>query len=161
VNLFDDMAILANTGFDRDRVTKLEPWPTASAEPFSPQYVAGHLSRTYDNDAEQCFPEAKQKMDVAIDHEIRRDIGGDEQRITSNQTAFHSLLYKHLLLPIWLLTVIYEGQPFQVFINGVTGEVQGQRPWSKVKIALAVIAALIVIGIIVVLSQGSSSNGSS
>ncbi len=45
---------------------------------------------------------------------------------------------------MWLLTVIYGGSPFQVFINGVTGEVQGQRPYSKVKIALAVIAVTVL-----------------
>ncbi len=51
--------------------------------------------------------------------------------------------------------MIYQQQPFQVFINGMTGEVQGQRPWSKVKIAVAVIAALIVIGILVAVFGGS------
>ncbi|HMS88307.1 MAG TPA: hypothetical protein PKE56_07690, partial [Acidimicrobiales bacterium] len=112
---------------------------------------------TYDNDAEQCFPEAKSVMDAEIESTIRRDIGGDEQRISSKSTTFHSLLYKHLLLPIWLLTVVYEGKPFQVFINGVTGEVQGQRPWSKVKIALAVLAAVIVLIVILVLWSGSKS----
>lgn len=156
-DLFDDIAVLANTGFDVDKIRKLEPWPTADAEPFSPQYVAGHLCRTYDNDVEQCFPEAKAVMEAEIESSIRRDIGGDEQRISSKATTYHSLLYKHLLLPIWLLTVVYEGRPFQVFINGVTGEVQGQRPWSKVKIALAVVAALIVIAVIVVLWSGSRS----
>ena len=48
------------------------------------------------------------------------------------------MTYKHLLLPIWLLTVIYEQKPFQVYINGVTGEVHGARPYSKVKILAAV-----------------------
>ncbi|HRA33845.1 MAG TPA: hypothetical protein PK748_02890 [Acidimicrobiales bacterium] len=156
-DLFDDLAVLANTGFDVDKIRKLEPWPTAEASPFSPEYVAGHLCRTYDNDAEQCFPEAKSVMDAEIESTIRRDIGGDEQRISSKSTTFHSLLYKHLLLPIWLLTVVYEGKPFQVFINGVTGEVQGQRPWSKVKIALAVLAAVIVLIVILVLWSGSKS----
>jgi len=50
-----------------------------------------------------------------------------------------------------LLTVIFEAKPFQVFINGMTGEVQGQRPWSKVKIAAAVVAAIIVIVIVLVI----------
>ena len=63
-----------------------------------------------------------------------------------------------LLLPIWLLTVIYEGKPFQVFINGVTGEVQGQRPWSKVKIAAAVVAGLVVAMIALYLYSKSQSS---
>ncbi|MBA4025537.1 MAG: hypothetical protein C0482_24540 [Gordonia sp.] len=144
-NNFDDVAVLANTGFDTDRVHELEPWPTGQATPFSPEFVAGHLCRTYDLDADQCFPVAQSRIDAGIDAAIRRDIGGDHQRINNKDTRYNSLTFKHVLLPIWLLTVVYAGTPFQVFINGVTGEVQGQRPWSKVKIAFAVLAALIVI----------------
>ena len=58
-NSFDDVTVLANDGFDHNRVTALEPWPTASARPFSAEYVAGHLCRTYDKDVEACFGEAQ------------------------------------------------------------------------------------------------------
>lgn len=144
-NEFDDIAVLANTGFDTERVHELEPWPTGQATPYSPEFVAGHLCRTYDHDADQCFPIAQSRIDAGVDAAIRRDIGGDHQRISNKDTRYNSLTFKHVLLPIWLLTVVFAGTPFQVFINGVTGEVQGQRPWSKVKIAFAVLAALIVI----------------
>ena len=146
---FDDLPVLANEGFERRRIDALEPWPTGDAKPFSNEYLAGHLCRTYDHDVEECFGPAKKRMDSEIEQTIRRDIGGDKQRISSRSTHFDHLSYKHLLLPIWLLTVIYQQKPFQVFINGMTGEVQGQRPWSKVKIAFAVVAALIVIGILI------------
>ena len=157
---FDDVTVLANTGFDPKRVKALEPWPTDHARPFSPEFVAGHLSRTYDRDAEESFPEAKSEMEAVINQTIRRDIGGDEQRISRTSTNWDSLTFKHLLLPIWLLTVIYEGKPFQVFINGITGEVQGQRPWSKVKIAAAVIAGLVLLILIIVLWSQAKSGSS-
>ncbi len=158
-NSFDDIPVLANTGFDEKRVRALEPWPTGMAKPFSPEYVAGHLSRTYDLDAEQKLPEAQAVMEPQIESTIRRDIGGDQQRINNKSISFLELSFKHLLLPIWLLTVIYEAKPFQVFINGVTGEVQGQRPWSKVKIAAAVVAALIVLVVILVIYSSTKSKG--
>ncbi len=118
--------------------------------------MAGHLCRTYDNDVSECFGEASGRMESEIDATVRRDIGGDVQRIQAKSTDFRSLTYKHLLLPIWLLTVIYQQQPFQVFINGVTGEVQGQRPWSKVKIAAAVAAALVVVIIVIAIYSAVS-----
>lgn len=159
-NSFDDITVLANDGFDQKRVKALEPWPTQQASPFSPEFLAGHMCRTYDNDVETCFPIAKREMDQAIEATVRRSIGGDHQRISSVNTQHLTLTYKHLLLPIWLLTVIYSAKPFQVFINGVTGEVQGERPWSKPKIIAAVIAAIVVIVIAVILwsslSKGSS-----
>src|SRR5690606_11679600 len=57
-NSFDDVTVLANTGFERKRLDKLEPWPTAEAKPYSAQYVAGHLCRTYDRDVEECLDDA-------------------------------------------------------------------------------------------------------
>ena len=157
-DVFDDLTVLANDGFDHDRVKELEPWPTQSASPFSPQFVAGHFCRTYDHDAEASFGEAQQEIEAGIEDTIRRDIGGDEQRIDRQEVAWNRLTFKHILLPIWLLTVIYEQKPFQVFINGVTGEVQGQRPWSKVKIAAAIVAAIIVLIIVLVLYNASKSS---
>jgi predicted RNA-binding Zn-ribbon protein involved in translation (DUF1610 family) len=154
-NQFDDLCVLANDGFQRDKVVALEPWPTAEAVPFSPEYVAGHLCRTYDNDVEACFPDAQKRMESEIESSIRSDIGGDRQEISHKTTDYRSLTYKHLLLPIWLLTVIYAGKPFQVFINGVTGEVQGQRPWSKVKLGILIAAVVIVAIIIAVLVSGN------
>jgi DNA-directed RNA polymerase subunit RPC12/RpoP len=152
-NRFDDVTVLANDGFDHNKVTALEPWPTSSAKPFSGEYVAGHLCRTYDHDVEECFGEAHGRMDNEIDSTIRSDIGGDRQEINRKNTTFNSLTYKHLLLPIWLLTVVYAGRPFQVFINGVTGEVKGERPFSRVKIITAVIVAVVLIAIIVLLTR--------
>lgn len=156
-NAFDDVTVLANDGFDDKRVKALEPWPTQAAAPFTPQFVAGHLCRTYDHDAGEVFPAAQREMESTIDATIRADIGGDLQRIERKETAWNELTYKHLLLPIWLLTVIYEQKPFQVFINGVTGEVQGQRPWSKVKLGLAIAAGLIVLIIVLALWSASRS----
>jgi DNA-directed RNA polymerase subunit RPC12/RpoP len=153
-NDFDDVSVLANEGLDREHVSALEPWPTASVQGYNPQYVAGHLCRTYDKDVEQCFPEAKQRFDAAIESSIRLDIGGDHQRIQDVKSQYWDLTYKHLLLPIWLLTVLFAGVTYQVFINGVTGEVQGQRPYSKLKIALTILLGIaIAIGLYVGFSE--------
>jgi hypothetical protein len=158
-DVFDDLPVLANTGFEDKHVRALEPWPTQDAAPFSAEYIAGHLCRTYDHDVEQSFGPAKQRIEAGIRETIRRDIGGDHQRISSMSVRYDHLTFKHLLLPIWLLTVVYQQKPFQVFINGVTGEVQGQRPYSAIKIALAVFVALVVAGIAFALYQSSGGNG--
>jgi hypothetical protein len=55
--------------------------------------------------------------------------------------------------------VIYQQQPFQVYINGVTGEVHGARPYSKVKIITAVVLALLVVTLIAVAMSAGGSSG--
>ncbi|GAB1513001.1 hypothetical protein JCM33774_50430 [Actinophytocola sp. KF-1] len=154
-NRFDDLPVLANTGLDEKKVAALEPWPTQQARPYSAEYVAGHLSRTYDRTAEDCFGQARQQMEAEIDRTVRRDIGGDQQRVHSKNSHWYDMRFKYLLLPVWLLTVVYEGRPFQVCINGVTGEVQGRRPISKFKVAIAVVVAVIVVAGLVYLYQST------
>lgn len=150
-NAFDDIVVHANAGLNEKHIDRLEPWPTQQAEPYSAEYVAGHLCRTYDRDVEQCFGDARQTIDKEVTRTIRGDIGGNQQRIHSRDTSYQLLTYKHLLLPLWLLTVFFQNQAYQVMVNGVTGEVQGDRPWSKVKIALAVVAVLLVVAAVAVL----------
>lgn len=147
---FEDMTGHASAGLNDANVEALEPWPLHQTCAYSPHIAAGHLTRTYDFDAEQVFTDrVGPRMESCIDSDIRQDIGGDEQRITWRDIHWHYLRFCQLALPIWMLTVTYKGKPFNVVINGLTGEVQGERPWSVIKIALAVIAALIVIAILV------------
>ncbi|GAB3203457.1 hypothetical protein GCM10027262_00200 [Nocardia tengchongensis] len=149
-NEFADLPVLANENLSRERIRSLEPWPVEQARAYSPEFVAGHLCRTYDKDAEESFPEAQQRIESAIESSVRSDIGGDHQRIHELNTSWNWLAYKHLLLPIWLLTVVYMDKTYQVYINGLTGQVSGDRPWSKVKIIAAILAVLAVIVAVVV-----------
>lgn len=148
-NQVRDLPETANTGLEPDRVRELEPWPLAEVTPYKPEFVAGHLSRTYDNDPLQVFDAAaRPRIDSIIESTIRRDIGGDHQQVGSKQTSFPLLQFMYVLLPLWLLTVNFDGRPFQVLVNGLTGEVQGRRPWSKVKIIALSLAVLLVVAVI-------------
>lgn len=141
---FDDVLILANTGLRRDFMRALEPWPLRQVVPFNQQMLAGCLARTYDVGLDQCFSEGKERIDAAVYSEVEQRIGGDTQRVHSVDTHYDAITFKHLLLPVWLMAYSYKNQPYQVFINAATGEVQGERPWSAVKITLAVVGGLLV-----------------
>jgi len=54
--------------------------------------------------------------------------------------------FKHVLLPVWMAAYKFRGETYRVVINGRSGRVSGQRPWSFWKILLAVLAGLLVAG---------------
>jgi hypothetical protein len=64
------------------------------------------------------------------------------------QTVVSDVTFKHILLPIWLAAYKYRGKTYRFVVNGRTGKVQGERPWSAWKIALALIALAIVGGVV-------------
>ncbi len=86
---------------------------------------------------------------------------GDTHRNLSVSTDLSQLTYKHVLLPVWVASYRYNNKTFQFMINGQTGKVQGEKPISAIKVAIAVVVALIVIGVVLYLiSQAEASNSS-
>jgi DNA-directed RNA polymerase subunit RPC12/RpoP len=150
---FDDVLVLANTGMRRDFMLALEPWPLQKIVPFNQEMLSGMMARTYDIELEKCFHEAKERVDSAIHDEVKKRIGGDEQRVSSVDTRYEAITFKHLLLPVWLLAYRFGDKSYQVFINAATGEVQGERPWSIWKIVFTVVAGIAAVGGVVLLSQ--------
>jgi hypothetical protein len=148
---FDDVLVCAATGVPPGVMQKLEPWPLAACIPFNQQVLAGYLARTYDLTLDQGFAAGQRRIQAACEDESRGKIGGDEQRLSSCEVQYSALTYKHLLLPVWMLTYRFHGKPYQVVVNAGTGHVQGERPWSVVKIvfaALGVILATVMLALL-------------
>ncbi|MEM7164056.1 MAG: hypothetical protein AAF581_01255 [Planctomycetota bacterium] len=143
---FDDVLILAGKGLRRKRVQALEPWPLHDCVPHDQQVVAGFLARTYDIGLSSGFGLARTRIDAALLAEVKSRIGGDTQRVHSVKTRYDSITYKHLLLPAWVMGYRYREKLYQVIVNAATGEVQGDRPWSWVKITCAVLGGLALAG---------------
>ncbi len=142
---FDDVLICGLLGMPEKYIRALEPWPHEKCMPFTQQVLAGHFARTYDVELEDGFGSAKKIMDAAIHSEARQLIGGDEQRVHSVKSRFDAITFKHLLLPLWLLVYRLHDKSYRVFINAGTGEVQGERPYSWVKIVGLILLILAVI----------------
>lgn len=150
---FDDVMVCASTGLPDGVVRALEPWPLERVVPYTQQLLAGYGAKTYDLSVADGFKEAKQRMDAALRQEAARRIGGDDQRVHSVRTRYEALTFKHLLLPVWMLTYRYADKPYRVIVNATTGEVQGERPYSAIKIALAVLVGLIIAGLLLYFGQ--------
>jgi len=146
---FDDILILASKSLPKKYTDRLAPWDLSEMEPYSPNFLAGYNAEAYSVQLADGFNEAKIIMDREIRLLVRRDIGGDEQRISKLDTRLSDITYKHVLLPVWLAAYKYNGQTFRFVVNGRTGKVQGERPWSKVKIAIAVVLGLITASVLI------------
>jgi hypothetical protein len=81
-------------------------------------------------------------------------IPGDTYRNLQVHPAFSAQTFKHILVPVWLLTYTYGAKVYQVIVNGNTGRIAGQYPKSPWKVALLVIGVIILI-IIILLAQGN------
>ncbi len=142
---FDDVLVPASQRLPQSRLDDLAPWSLDNAVAYQPGYLSGYQALRYDVEPDQGLDEAKTRMRPAIEKDCRADIGGDEQRVHSVDTALLDVMFKLVLLPVWIAAYVYAGRTFQVLVNAHTGQVVGERPYSPWKISAAVAAVLTVI----------------
>ena len=151
---FNDILISASHSLPQNVANRLEPWRLESLVHYNEQYVSGFRSELYQVDAANGFEAAKQRMGPDIRNTILADIGGDEQHINGYDTRYNNTALKYLLLPAWISAYKYNNKLYHFTVNACTGEVVGERPYSAVKIALAVIAGIaLLVAVFVALNK--------
>jgi predicted RNA-binding Zn-ribbon protein involved in translation (DUF1610 family) len=142
---FDDILVGASKSLPRKILDTLQPWDLHALIPYDEHYLSGFRSEYYQVDLADGFDLARQVMDNQIYQDICTDIGGDHQRIHQVNTRHSGTTYKHCLLPVWSAAFRYKNESYRFVINGRTGKVQGERPYSIWKIVFASLTALALI----------------
>lgn len=145
---FDDVLVLASRALPRSFTDAIAPWNLSDLTPYNPEYLAGFRAEGYTIVLPDGFETARDIMDRRISRDIRFDIGGDKQRIHDANTRISDITFKHVLLPVWMAAYKYRGKSYRFIVNGQTGAVKGERPYSTFKITLAVIAVALIAGAI-------------
>ncbi|MDP4032055.1 MAG: primosomal protein N' (replication factor Y) - superfamily II helicase [Pseudorhodobacter sp.] len=145
---FDDVLVLASQSLPRRYTDALAPWNLAALTAYNPDFLAGFTAEGYTIGLADGQTIAHQVMAEKIHQDARRNIGGDEQQVDNVDTAYYSETFKHILLPVWMAAYKYGGKTYRFVVNGQTGKVQGERPWSKWKIAIAAVVVAIVVGVV-------------
>ncbi|MDR2734202.1 MAG: hypothetical protein LBC99_06080 [Spirochaetota bacterium] len=146
---FDDVQICASD--KQQNVRGVLPFDTIhKTAPFSAAHLSGYYAEVYSVKADAAFNEAKQIMEAAMAQLARNDIlrRYNSARVHSLQSQYSNITYKHVLLPLWESAFGYKGKVYHYLINGETGKVSGDRPWSVPKITAAVIVVLAILGLL-------------
>jgi hypothetical protein len=143
-NFFDDVLIEGSRSLNKEKLRALEPWDLGNVVAYDDQYLSGFRTENFQVDLPTAYQEGKARMQQEIAVAIRRDIGGDRQQINSVNTTYNNPTFKYILLPVWISAYKFKNKVYQFLINARTGEVQGERPYSALKIALAVIGGIIL-----------------
>jgi ribosomal protein S27E len=152
---FQNVLIAASTSVSEVKLNALQPWDLERLCPYEPAYLSGFKAQRYQVELKSGFEKAKGVMQKTIAQDVRRAIGGDEQTIDSVSTEYSNAAFRHLLLPVWIGAYRFQDKAYQVVVNARTGEVQGERPYSVMKIVLLVIFVLAVIGLLILLGKRS------
>jgi len=147
--VFDDVLVLASQSLPRHYTDALAPWDLSALTAYNPDFLAGFSAEGYTVGLADGHTIAREEMAARIERDVRADIGGDEQQVDQVNTAYSAETFKHVLLPVWLAAYKYGGKSYRFVVNGQTGKVKGERPWSKWKITVAVVVVAVAVAALV------------
>jgi ribosomal protein S27E len=152
-HFFNDELVPASRGVHPKMLRKVEPYPTNELAPYKPGFLSGWVVERYQIDLVAAAQHARQQMDAQLRRMCAAQVPGDTHRNLQVYPNYSGQTFKHILVPLWLLTYAYRRKAYQVVINGYTGAIAGEYPKSWVKILIAVLLALIAAGVVAWLAQ--------
>ncbi len=135
-------------GLPQSQAERMKPFRLEGLHRYQPFYLAGWLSEEYsvtrDAALQQCEPEFQHRENSSIGVFLP----GDTHRQVRVNTTFSHVNSDLILLPVYLLSYQYRGKLYRFMINGQTGKCAGDKPTSRAKVALAVVAGVVVAAVV-------------
>jgi predicted RNA-binding Zn-ribbon protein involved in translation (DUF1610 family) len=143
-HVFDDEPVPGTQGLPLDLLRQVEPFPTQDVVPYDTAFLSGHVVEHYKVVLIDAAQRAQQQMQAKLEQLCAREVPGDTYRNLQIFPDYSGRTFKHILVPVWLLSYDYGATPFQVIVNGYTGRIAGRYPKSLWKIVLLVALAAVV-----------------
>ncbi|NOT27972.1 MAG: zinc ribbon domain-containing protein [Acidobacteria bacterium] len=150
---FDDEPVPGTQGLPIDLLRQVEPFPTGEVVAYDTGFLSGHVVEHYKVVLIDAATQSVTQMRGKLEQLCAREIPGDTYRNLRIAPEFSGRTFKHVLVPVWLLSYNYGAKAFQVIVNGYTGRIAGRYPYSIWKIVLLVLLAVIVLTTIVVFNS--------
>ncbi len=143
----ENVQICAGKGLPTNLVEQCSRFDATALVPYRPEYLSGWRAESYVVELMPAWGNATDKIGRDQESRCGRDVGGDTHRNLSATHQFSAITFKHVLLPIWIAAYRYGQKAYRFLVNGQTGEVVGEAPWSFWKITALVLAIAAVIGV--------------
>ncbi len=152
-NFFDDELEPASCGVHAQLLRQVEPFATQNLVPYDAGYLSGWTVEQYQIDLVTAAQQARQVMDAKLRLQCAQAVPGDTHRNLAVQAQYSAQTFKHILLPVWLITYDYHGKSYQVLANGVSGQLAGEHPLSWAKIVFVGVLVLLAVLLLAWVSQ--------
>lgn len=118
---------------------------------FSPDHLAGGMALAYDIPMEDASLKAREMVFKKVKDSIAGQVmpGQAKRNFSTGDGKWSDLTYKLALLPIYTGNYAFQGKRYRLLVNGQTGRVSGKKPVDNIKVAMVVIASLILLVVLV------------
>ena len=147
-HFFDDEPVPGTQGVRHDLLRKIEPFPMTDLVPYDAAMLSGFVVEHYQIVLLDAAERSIQQMRGALEAMCAQQVPGDTYRNLEILPTFSDRTFKHVLLPVWLLTYTFGATAYQVLVNGYTGKMDGTYPiswWKVLGLAVLALIALVIL----------------
>ena len=153
--------VSASKGLPQQEALAIQPYRLNTMVRYRPMYLAGWLSEEYSISREVALATTQQEFRNRERNAISRFLPGDVQSGLTVQTDLDVGGSDLILLPVHVLSYRYGDKVYRFLVNGQTGKMVGEKPWSGSRIAIVVIAAVLFLVVAVILIAILNQSGAS
>lgn len=140
---YDELLVSASQGLRIEEMDEVGPFDfSGSLCAFKGDFLAGFEAESPARGARESWPVALGWIREREHAACASDVPGDTHRNLSVRTSTSSEGFQSALVPVWIGTYAYGGKQWRVLVNGLSGKVAGDAPWSFWKISFAVLTTL-------------------
>lgn len=176
---FEKIPADASSRMPDDLMDSIEPYDYKDLKSFSMSYLPGYLADKYDVDEKESRERARKRAAHTAEQALKGTVKGYDSvdtKVHYEDVSFGRTQYA--LMPVWMLSTRWNGKNFLFAMNGQSGKMTGDLPVSTPKtaglfavltaalffigtllfkdsVALPLIIALIISGIVVLIMRSS------
>lgn len=152
-HFFDDEPVPGTKGVRTDLLRGVEPFPTGDLVPYDTAFLSGFVVEHYQIVLIDAARQARESMTHKLEQLCGAQVPGDTYRNLRVDGDWTGETFKHILVPVWILSYGFRGKAYQLLANGATGRIAGDYPKSALKIVLLVLLAAVIAAVILVLTS--------
>lgn len=145
----EGIEIEASTKITQTELEWICPYNIAEAMGYNKAYVAGYPLETYSVGVEETNKHARQIIDKKVEREILSGYNYDGISYLNIDSYYYNEQFSYCVLPLYRVNYKYKNKSYSNVINGQTGAFGGKTPKSGFKIALTVLAPILLIAAVI------------
>ncbi len=134
--------------FDDDLMDSLEPFNFKDLVDYNHAYLSGFLAEKYDVLEDGGFNRASDRcLKTCIDMSRGR-CGHQTNIVKNNAVSMKKINSYYIMLPVWMVNIIYNNKTYTFAVNGQTGKMVGNIPIGKKETIIWSILIFIILFVI-------------
>lgn len=150
---FENIPVDGSIRFNDAVMNSIEPFSYDGLEKFNYSYLSGFLAEKYDVEKNEAKKITINRAETSTFNDLERKADSSYTSFTPEvkDSEIEEETIDYVLLPVWMVNIKYKNKLYTFAMNGQTGKMIGDIPYSKAKLFTFIIVLFVIVFALVAL----------